>query len=60
MIQSSALHKPTRLQQAQSRLDSALANLERVAAEYPGGTPATSAPDSGRIEALESEVVALR
>ena len=53
MSQSSILYKPSRLDQAQSRLDLALDNLERVAAS--GDNSQISVPTGQLLLDLEQE-----
>ncbi|MEK9724393.1 MAG: DUF4164 family protein [Rhodospirillaceae bacterium] len=62
MNQPTALHKPTRLQQAQARLDSALTSLEAAAARRAAAAEARGDEpvDDGRVQALESELAEAR
>ena len=58
MNQPTALQKPTRLEQAQSRLELAFTNLERVVSNAPGCATLESS-DQFTLE-LEQENAALR
>jgi len=58
LAQQTVLQKPSRLEQAQARLDSALAKLEVVAGEHADQAPAGTV-DDGRTRELEAEVEAL-
>ena len=59
MIQQSALHKPSRLEQAQSRLETAIAKLEANAAATSLAPIRTEAVDQHARD-LEQEIVTLR
>ena len=59
MIQQSALYKPSRLEQAQSRLETAIAKLEANAAATSLAPIRTEAVDQHARD-LEQEIVTLR